>query len=115
MTMQALHTPLAFQPVPPSPRLYDAVQAAEKVGLSRDRFRKVRIGWTRDRDFPAEINEPGEPIRYLADAVDRWVERRTRRVHAQGEAVRAERAPVPPAAAKQGRAALRALKGQAGC
>lgn len=108
MTPHTHHAPLAFHPVP-AQRLYDAAEAAEKVGLSRDRFRKVRVSWTADRDFPAEINEPGEPIRFLADAVDRWVERRTRRVHLVAEA--AAPAPIAPQAAKKGREALRALKG----
>jgi len=110
MTMQPLHTPLAFRP-PASARYYDAYQAAAAVGLSRDRFRKVRKPWTRDRDFPAEINEPGEEIRYLAEAVDRWVERRTRRVHALAQAQEPEQRDPAPTAARNGRAALRALKG----
>jgi hypothetical protein len=109
MTMQPLHTPLAFHPVP-ARRHYDAHQAAEAVGLSRDRFRKVRLAWTRDRDFPAEINEPGEPIRYLADAVDRWVQRRTQRVHQLAEAKAPP--PAPPQSGQKGRAALRSIKGR---
>jgi len=111
MTMQSIHTPLAFHPTPAA-RHYDAYQAADAVGLSRDRFRKVRVKWTRDRDFPAEINEPGEPIRYLADAVDRWVERRTRRVHAAAEPQEPVAAADPSGRpARNARAALRALKG----
>ena len=76
-------TALAFHAVeaPLRGRFYTGQQAAAAVGLSHERFRKVRLAWTRDRDFPAEINEPGEPVRYLAEAVDRWVERRSRRVH----------------------------------
>jgi len=110
MTMQPLHTPLTFRP-PASARYYDSHQTAAVVGLSRDRFRKVRKPWTRDRDFPAEVNEPGEPIRYLAEAVDRWVERRTRRVHAMAEAPAPAPRDTAPTAARNGRAALRALKG----
>lgn len=100
---------------PVAVRLYTAQEAAKAVGLGLDRFRKVRVEWTRDRDFPAEINEPGEPIRYLAAAVDRWVLNRSRRVHL----VDGDAAPDQPAAAvaatraaaSHGRARLRALKG----
>jgi hypothetical protein len=42
-------------------------------------FRKVRHDWTRDRDFPAELNEPHEPVIYDAEAVDRWMIRRSQR------------------------------------
>jgi predicted DNA-binding transcriptional regulator AlpA len=111
MTFQPIHEPLAFRPVPSAPR-YDVRQVADAVGLSVSRFRKVREQWTRDRDFPAEINEPGEPIRYLADAVDRWVERRTRRVHAAREA-QAPPAPEANKTAREGRASLRKLKSRA--
>lgn len=98
------------------PRMYTGQETARRVGLSWQRFRKVRAGWTRDRDFPAEINEPGEPVRYLADAVDRWLERRSRRVRAAAPVA----APPPPsgdeaAAARAGRAQLRRLKGAAPC
>lgn len=112
MTLQAIEpsAPVRRDPV----RKYDAQEVALAVGLSLSRFRKVRVGWTRDRDFPAELNEPGEPIRYAADAVDRWVERRTRRV----QALAAPSAHTPPPAAdrkagREGRSALRALKGDA--
>lgn len=113
-------TALAFHAVaaPPPVRFYTGRETAAAVGLSYERFRKVRLSWTRDRDFPAEINEPGEEVRYLADAVDRWVERRSRRVHA----VAAATPPVPdpaserraPVAARQGRASLRAIRSQGG-
>jgi hypothetical protein len=97
-------------------RFYTGHQTAAAVGLSWERFRKVRTLWTRDRDFPAEINEPGEPVRYLATAVDRWVLNRSRRVHlVAGLADTADPAASIPAearaAASQGRARLRALKG----
>lgn len=99
------------------PRFYTGQQAAAAVGLSHERFRKVRLDWTRDRDFPAEINEPGEPVRYLADAVDRWVERRSRRVHPAAGAPVLHDAPRrlvdPSPAARQGRASLRAIRGGA--
>jgi hypothetical protein len=106
--------PGAWTP-PPAVRLYTGAEAAKAVGLSLDRFRKVRTEWTRDRDFPAEINEPGEPIRYLAAAVDRWVLNRSRRVHlVEGAAVpepTAAAVAATRAAASHGRAQLRALKG----
>lgn len=100
---------------PSAPRMYSGQETARRVGLSWQRFRKVRADWTRDRDFPAEINEPGEAVRYLADPVDRWLERRSRRVHAPVAVV-----PPPPsrdeaAAASAGRAQLRRLKGAAPC
>lgn len=113
---------MTLQPIEPTaatpasrPRYYTGQQTASAVGLSWQRFRKVRADWTRDRDFPAELNEPGEAVRYLADAVDRWVERRSRRV----QPVRAQ-APTRPApegqrAGRAGRSALRALKGAAPC
>lgn len=97
--------------VPSRVRYYDGRQTAKAVGLSWERFRKVREAWVRQRDFPAEINEAGEPVRYLADAVDRWLERRSRRVVAPSEAPR--RAPGPAQerqAAAAGRAGLRAIK-----
>jgi hypothetical protein len=111
-------TALAFHAVAVAPpvRFYTGRETAAAVGLSWERFRKVRLVWTRDRDFPAEINEPGEEVRYLADAVDRWVERRSRRVHAvtaQPPTVEAS-ARRPPVAARQGRASLRAIRGQGG-
>ena len=111
-------TALAFHAVeaPLRGRFYTGQQAAAAVGLSHERFRKVRLAWTRDRDFPAEINEPGEPVRYLAEAVDRWVERRSRRVHpvaapapTNDPAVRREA--IAAVAARQGRADLRAIRG----
>lgn len=92
-------------------RLYTGQQTAKAVGLSWARFRKVREQWTRDRDFPAELNEPGEPVRYLADAVERWVERRSRRVHPVAE--RPAPTPSNDQAGSHGRAALRLLKGAA--
>lgn len=110
-------TALAFHAVeaPPRGRFYDGPQTAAAVGLSHERFRKVRRAWTRDRDFPAEVNEPGEPVRYLADAVDRWVERRSRRVHPVADTPREARSPdavrVAAVAARQGRASLRAIRG----
>lgn len=109
MTLQAVE-PSA--PPRVAHRLYDADQVAAAVGLSLSRFRKVRVAWTRDRDFPAELNEPGEPIRYAADAVDRWLDRRARRVQPVPET------PPPPAAADRkagrlGRSKLRELKGAA--
>lgn len=112
MTALVLHG--MAEPVP-SIRLYDGKQTARAVGLSWERFRKVRLDWTRDRDFPAELSEPGEPVRYLADAVDAWLLRRSRRVHQLAEQVRVA-APALPApeerrAAANGRAALRSLKG----
>ena len=110
MTLQPVeHRPLSFVPVAPA-RTYTGRQTAERVDLSWERFRKVRERWTRDRDFPAELNEPGEPVRYDADAVERWIERRSRRVH-QPAPVEAP-APVASAAARNGRAALRQLKGR---
>ncbi len=109
-------TALAFHAVAaPAPRFYTGRETAAAVGLSYERFRKVRGIWTRDRDFPAEINEPGEEVRYLAEAVDRWVERRSRRVHppvapapTNDPAVR--RDAVTAAVARQGRASLRAIR-----
>lgn len=115
---------MMLQPIEPWPgdatpggvnRLYTGQQAAAAVGLSWERFRKVRAVWTRDRDFPAELNEPGEHVFYLADAVDRWAMRRSRRVHAVPDLT------PPPAdpkqgqqrAAAEGRARLRQLKGAA--
>lgn len=113
-------TALAFHAVVAPPvRYYSGRETAARVGLSHERFRKVRLAWTRDRDFPAEVNEPGEPVRYLADAVDRWIERRTRRVHpalvppAPSQDDRRTAAPVaaaPSAAARQGRAELRSIR-----
>lgn len=114
MTMQAVeHRPLAFTPPAPS-AFYSGRQAADRVGLSYERFRKVRERWTADRDFPAEINEPGEPVRYLAEAVERWLVRRTQRVHAL-KPVEAEPRIVPPAVGRNGRASLRAIKGKSSC
>lgn len=114
-------TALAFHAVEAAPRgrFYTGQQAAAAVGLSHERFRKVRLAWTRDRDFPAEINEPGEPVRYLAEAVDRWVERRSRRVHPVADAQPETRSPdaarvadlAASGAARQGRAWLRAIRG----
>ncbi|WP_312599164.1 hypothetical protein [Brevundimonas sp.] len=114
-------TALAFHAVEAGPRgrFYTGQQAAAAVGLSHERFRKVRLAWTRDRDFPAEINEPGEPVRYLADAVDRWVERRSRRVHPVADTPPQVRrldaasaaGPVSSGAARRGRASLRAIRG----
>lgn len=114
MTLQPVET-RPWTPVPAADvnRKYTGQQTAAAVGLSWERFRKVRLEWTRDRDFPAEINEPGEPVRYLADAVDRWNQRRSRRVHA----LPVPAAPEPKAgdqrAAASGRAQLRRLKGAA--
>lgn len=107
---------LAFHAVeaPLRGRFYTGQQAAAAVGLSHERFRKVRLAWTRDRDFPAEINEPGEPVRYLAEAVDRWVERRSRRVHPVADTPPETCKPairVAAVAARQGRASLRAIRG----
>lgn len=111
MTLAALHhTPLSFQPTP-HPGHYSGRQTAARVGLSWERFRKVRLDWTADRDFPAEINEPGEPVRYLAEAVERWLVRRTQRVHVPPPAP--ELRAVPSAAGREGRASLRAIKGLA--
>lgn len=114
MTAVPLHDAAAGWTPPAAVRLYTGQEAAKAVGLSWERFRKVREGWTRDRDFPAEINEPGEAVRYLAAAVDRWVLNRSRRVHL----VEGHPAAEPPAAsaatraaASHGRARLRALKG----
>lgn len=117
---------MTLQPIEPWPgntrpgglnRLYTGQQTARAVGLSWQRFRKVRADWTRTRDFPAELNEPGEPVRYLADAVDRWVERRSRRVHAANPPAGAETArflaEAGGKAAAHGRQALRQLKGTA--
>lgn len=115
MTTLALHIP-SDPAATARPLFYDLKQAAKAVGLSWERFRKVRRAWTRDRDFPAEINEPGEAPRYLAAAVDAWVLRRTRRVHAQMEAAPpALRAGERPEAARAaaGRAALRQIMGGA--
>lgn len=115
MTAVPLHdaAPGGWAP-PVAVRLYSGQEAAKAVGLSWERFRKVRVEWTRDRDFPAEINEPGEAVRYLAAAVDRWVLNRSRRVHLVEPDTTAE----PPAAngaaraaASHGRAQLRAIKG----
>lgn len=92
-------------------RLYTGRQTARAVGLSWERFRKVRLDWTRDRDFPAEINEPGEHVLYLAEAVDRWVERRTRRVHAAPLVARPPIDAGSGSAAAHGRRQLRQLKG----
>jgi len=113
MTLQPIVSsaePLRFQP---PARFYDGAQTARAVGLSLERFRKVRLGWVADRDFPSAISEPGEPIRYLADTVDRWVERRARRVAAPPPEPR--ETPASPAAGRTGRAALRKLKGLAPC
>ena len=112
-------TALAFHAVAAPPvRYYSGRETAQRVGLSHERFRKVRLGWTRDRDFPAEVNEPGEPVRYLADAVDRWIERRSRRVHPAlvPQPSHDDRPTAPPvasapsAAARQGRASLRSIR-----
>lgn len=107
MTALPLHhdTP-ALDPL----RLISGEEAARKVGLSHERFRKVRHKWVAERDFPAEVNEPGEPVRYLARAVDAWLERRSRRIAPQ------PRVPTPPPsdddrAGRNGRAALAALRG----
>lgn len=110
---------MTLQPIEPGPgawpasprRFYTLRQTAEAVGLSWERFRKVRADWTRDRDFPAEINEPGEQPRYLAEAVDRWVQRRSRRVHAAPPADARPPAAADNRVAAHGRAKLRALKG----
>lgn len=91
-------------------RYYDGRQTARAVGLSWERFRKVRGDWVAKRDFPAEINEAGEPVRYLADAVDRWLERRSRRVVAPAETPRAPGPAQERQAAAAGRAGLRAIK-----
>lgn len=117
MTMLALHPPSVG--AGPPPRIYSGQETARVVGLSWERFRKVRLGWTRDRDFPAEINEPGEPVRYLAEPVDRWLERRTRRVHLieAGPSGRSHAEPQTAAqdarrhAGRAGRAALSQIKG----
>lgn len=115
MTLLAIE-PRAGDPGPAAARLYTGQQTAARVGLSWQRFRKVRAQWTRDRDFPAEINEPGEHVFYLADAVDRWLERRARRVHAvPAPSVRPAPAGDDAAAARAGRARLRKLKGAAPC
>lgn len=114
MTMLALHH---GGPIAPPVRKYTGHETAEAVGLSWERFRKVRVPWTRDRDFPAEINEPGEPVRYLADAVDKWLERRSRRVHVvdvihmTARVVEKAQATGDRKAARAGRSALSAIKG----
>lgn len=103
-------TALAFHPVT-APKVVGPTlsghQVAELVGLSWERFRKVRTAWTRDRDFPAEINEPGEAVRYLAVPVLRWIERRSRRV--QAVAVPPPRLSAPGADPSAGRAGRQAL------
>jgi hypothetical protein len=106
------HTPLAFAPPQDRPTLTGR-QTAARVDLSWERFRKVRETWTRDRDFPAELNEPGEPVRYDAAAVERWVQRRSARVHAAAPAPAPQaRTPVEGLVlAREGRAGLRKLKG----
>ena len=105
-------TALTFQPVLTGPML-SGQQVAELVGLSWERFRKVRKTWTRDRDFPAEINEPDEPVRYLAEPVLRWLERRSRRVQALARpAVPARLSPdLPATAGRAGRVALSQIIG----
>lgn len=116
MTMLALHHS-APRAAGLSVRKYTGQEAAEAVGLSWERFRKVRADWTRDRDFPAEINEPGEPVRFLAEAVDKWLERRTRRVHAveavhvNARVVQAQQVAGERTAARAGRSALSRIKG----
>jgi hypothetical protein len=114
VTLQPLDASSGRWAPPTAHRLLTGQETAREVGLSWERFRKVRETWTRDRDFPAEINEPGEPVRYLADAVARWVERRSRRVHAvatAGDAPEPQQGAQRAAAA--GRASLRLLKGSA--
>ncbi|WP_312145208.1 hypothetical protein [Brevundimonas sp.] len=116
MTMLALHHG-GSRPAGHPVRKYTGHETAEAVGLSWERFRKVRADWTRDRDFPAEINEPGEPVRYLAEAVDKWLERRSRRVHAveaihlTARVVEARQIAGDRSAARAGRSALSAIKG----
>ncbi|MCO8028500.1 hypothetical protein NI454_00895 [Brevundimonas diminuta] len=103
-------TALAFHPVSAPMTIGPTLsghQVADLVGLSWERFRKVRTAWTRDRDFPAEINEPGEPVRYLAEPVLRWLDRRSRRV--QAAAVPPRRLPAPGADPSAGRAGRQAL------
>lgn len=109
MTLQAVEPTSAPRA---AHRLYDADQVAAAVGLSLSRFRKVRVAWTRDRDFPAELNEPGEPIRYAADAVDRWLDRRARRVQPVADTLRVTAA-ADRKAGRLGRSKLRDLKGAA--
>lgn len=104
--MSALAFPPIAAPVTMGPTL-SGHQVAELVGLSWERFRKVRTAWTRDRDFPAEINEPGEAVRYLAVPVLRWIERRSRRV--QAEVIPPPRLSAPGADPSTGRAGRQAL------
>ncbi len=105
-------TALTFQPVSTGPML-SGQQVAELVGLSWERFRKVRKAWTRDRDFPAEINEPDEPVRYLAEPVLRWLDRRSRRVQALARPPVPARlsAGLPASPGRSGRAALSQILG----
>lgn len=69
--------------MPPDPvaprRVYSGEQVAAMLRRSWHWFRKVRHDWTRDRDFPAELNEAGEPVIYDAEAIDRWMIRRSQR------------------------------------
>lgn len=108
---------IAFEHAAAAAPLYlSGGETAQAVGLSWERFRKVRADWTRDRDFPAEINDPGEPVRYLTAAVYRWIERRSRRVHLPAETPRtAQAADTETALARRGRSQLKLLKGGAPC
>lgn len=104
---------VALRSAAETPRLYSGQDAARAVGLGWERFRKVRRAWVRDRDFPAELNEPGEGVVYLAAAVDAWLAHRARRVPAPPPPPPASAAPHHLAAAR-GRAALRLLQSGAG-
>jgi hypothetical protein len=72
---------LALAPVEPAGprRVYTGEQVAAMLRRSWGWWRKVRHVWTRERDFPAELNDPGEPVIYDAEAVDRWMIRRSQR------------------------------------
>lgn len=101
---------LGFHAVEDRPTLTGR-QVAARLELSWERFRKVRASYTRDRDFPAELNEPGEAVIYDAAAFERWIERRSRRVHRVAD--KPAPSPVATAAvAREGRSQLRALKGR---
>jgi len=56
MTMLALHH---GGPIAPPVRKYTGHETAEAVGLSWERFRKVRVPWPRDRDFPERARARG--------------------------------------------------------
>ena len=99
-----------------SARIYTGQQVAALVGLSWQHFRRVRQKWTTDRDFPAELNEHNEVVRYLAEPVDRWLERRSRRIMVQEASRPRPQVPVSSGGhdnglGRRGRAALTLIMG----